>query len=388
MRSRDWALVAAAAGSAAASPSSTSVARRPWSSSLALRRPASAPTSRSWTSPTRSPAGHQPLADRRRSRCVWLAWVGRARHAIGLVLLGAGPPALAAARCRTRCVALATLGARHRRCSVLVAFLLGDGRASPGRCASFGWLLVVVVLTTPLQSAAEEYLFRGYLSQAIAGVGAAARVPARWSPASSPRPCSPRRTLPADVADVPRPLRLRAGGLGGGLADRRAGGRRSCCTRSTTCWCSCWPGRWGRAWPPRRCPTGVGLLYLLISVASVAAYVAARGAVAAPAAARDAHRGAGPADARRVPVPVAAALTRRPGVGATRSGAVGYRLLRRREVPPMGYGVIGSPTVSGSVSLGSSPGTPARKHRSCDALLCSTARPRRLAAQDAALSRR
>ena len=28
----------------------------------------------------------------------------------------------------------------------------------------------------------------------------------------------------------------------------------------------------------------------------------------------------------------------------------------------MGYGVIGSPTVSGSVSLGSSPGTPARKH--------------------------
>jgi membrane protease YdiL (CAAX protease family) len=34
---------------------------------------------------------------------------------------------------------------------------------------SLGWLLVVVVLTTPLQSAAEEYLFRGYLSQCIAG---------------------------------------------------------------------------------------------------------------------------------------------------------------------------------------------------------------------------
>ena len=34
---------------------------------------------------------------------------------------------------------------------------------------SFGWLLVVVLLTTPLQSAAEEYLFRGYLSQAVAG---------------------------------------------------------------------------------------------------------------------------------------------------------------------------------------------------------------------------
>ena len=74
------------------------------------------------------------------------------------------------------------------------------------------------------------------------------------------------------------------------------------------------------------------------------------------------------------------------GVGGDRPRAVGYRLLRRREVPPMGYGVIGSPTVSGSVSLGSSPGTPARKHR----FLSSTqhARPRRLAAQDAALSRR
>ena len=35
--------------------------------------------------------------------------------------------------------------------------------------ASYGWLLVVVLLTTPLQSAAEEYLFRGYLSQAVAG---------------------------------------------------------------------------------------------------------------------------------------------------------------------------------------------------------------------------
>ncbi|CCH16494.1 hypothetical protein MILUP08_41408 [Micromonospora lupini str. Lupac 08] len=31
----------------------------------------------------------------------------------------------------------------------------------------------------------------------------------------------------------------------------------------------------------------------------------------------------------------------------------------RRRKGPMGYGVIGSPTDSGSVSLGSSPGTPA-----------------------------
>ena len=38
-----------------------------------------------------------------------------------------------------------------------------------GPVAGFGWLLLVVLLTTPLQSAAEEYLFRGYLSQAVAG---------------------------------------------------------------------------------------------------------------------------------------------------------------------------------------------------------------------------
>ena len=48
----------------------------------------------------------------------------------------------------------------------------------------------------------------------------------------------------------------------------------------------------------------------------------------------------------------------------------------------LGYGVIGSPTDSGSVSLGSSPGTPAPQHQR------DTARPRRLEAQDAALSRR
>ena len=43
------------------------------------------------------------------------------------------------------------------------------------------------------------------------------------------------------------------------------------------------------------------LVLLLISVATVAAYVAAGGVVPAPAAARDAHRGPGPADPRRRP---------------------------------------------------------------------------------------
>jgi uncharacterized protein len=51
--------------------------------------------------------------------------------------------------------------------SVLLGVLVGDEVTGP--IPHLGWLLLVVVLTTPLQSAAEEYLFRGYLSQAIAG---------------------------------------------------------------------------------------------------------------------------------------------------------------------------------------------------------------------------
>ena len=63
--------------------------------------------------------------------------------------------------------ALATLGVGIGL-SVVLGLALGEEQAT-GPVASYGWLLVVVLLTTPLQSAAEEYVFRGYLSQAIAG---------------------------------------------------------------------------------------------------------------------------------------------------------------------------------------------------------------------------
>lgn len=62
--------------------------------------------------------------------------------------------------------ALATLGVVIGL-SVLVALLGGEQATGP--VGGIGWLLVVVLLTTPLQSAAEEYVFRGYLSQTIAG---------------------------------------------------------------------------------------------------------------------------------------------------------------------------------------------------------------------------
>jgi membrane protease YdiL (CAAX protease family) len=56
--------------------------------------------------------------------------------------------------------------------AVLVAVavtVLATGAEITGPDSSLPWLLLVVLLTTPLQSAAEEYFFRGYLSQAIAG---------------------------------------------------------------------------------------------------------------------------------------------------------------------------------------------------------------------------
>jgi hypothetical protein len=63
--------------------------------------------------------------------------------------------------------ALASLGVAVAL-TVLIGVLAGAGGLT-GPASSYGWLVLVVLLTTPLQAAAEEYVFRGYLSQAIAG---------------------------------------------------------------------------------------------------------------------------------------------------------------------------------------------------------------------------
>jgi uncharacterized protein len=63
-------------------------------------------------------------------------------------------------------LALATIGAAIAL-SVLLDVAFGAHLSGPA--SDVGWLVLVVLLTTPLQSAAEEYVFRGYLSQAIAG---------------------------------------------------------------------------------------------------------------------------------------------------------------------------------------------------------------------------
>ncbi|MGY1682661.1 CPBP family intramembrane glutamic endopeptidase [Geodermatophilus sp. SYSU D01176] len=97
--------------------------------------------------------------------CVWLSWA--AAHGMPI---GWSSSVLARLRWRLltpyALLALPTLGA-GLLLSVLLGHVAGDWDAT-GPVDGFGWLLLVVLLTTPLQSAAEEYVFRGYLSQAIA----------------------------------------------------------------------------------------------------------------------------------------------------------------------------------------------------------------------------
>ena len=97
---------------------------------------------------------------------VWLCWSALHDMAIGWSSSVLG-------RLRWRLLApltwraLATLGV-WIGVQFLVEAVTADGSWS-GPVDDFGWLVVVVVLTTPLQSAAEEYVFRGYLSQVVAG---------------------------------------------------------------------------------------------------------------------------------------------------------------------------------------------------------------------------
>jgi uncharacterized protein len=97
---------------------------------------------------------------------VWLAWA--VAHGMRI-----GWSASVLARVRWRLLlpytllALVTLGPGIVL-SIGLGVLLDDGTVT-GPVPDLGWLLLVVFLTTPLQSAAEEYLFRGYLSQAVAG---------------------------------------------------------------------------------------------------------------------------------------------------------------------------------------------------------------------------
>jgi uncharacterized protein len=98
--------------------------------------------------------------------CVWLVWA-----VVHGMRIGWSSSVLGRLRGRLflpyTLRALATIGAGIGLTALVGLAVGGDTVTGPVR--SFGWLLVVVVLTTPLQAAAEEYVFRGYLSQAVAG---------------------------------------------------------------------------------------------------------------------------------------------------------------------------------------------------------------------------
>jgi uncharacterized protein len=98
---------------------------------------------------------------------VWLCWV--AAHQLGM-----GSSSSVLGRLRWELfrayvpLALLTLGV-GLAVQLALGYAFDDGAEVTGPVRSFALLVLLVLLTTPLQSAAEEYVFRGYLSQAIAG---------------------------------------------------------------------------------------------------------------------------------------------------------------------------------------------------------------------------
>ena len=200
---------------------------------------------------------------------VWMAWVtahGMERGWSSSVL----------ARLRRRLLlpyvlmAVGTLGIGIGG-SVAASFLLGE-EVVTGPVASFGWLLVVVVFTTPLQSAAEEYLFRGYLSQALAAwvrhpaVGAvvAGVVTAALFSAAH---------LPPDLVTF---LDRFAFGLAASAVVWLTGGLEAAIVLHAVnnVLVFVLAGALGEGVATQEVPDGSGWLLLLISVATVAAYVA------------------------------------------------------------------------------------------------------------------
>ena len=174
------------------------VRRPPWSSCWRAGRPASCPTSRSSTSPTRC-----VLLVTNLSLIVAIpvrvAGLGRSPHGMGI-----GWSSSVLGRLRWRLFLPYTLvAAGHPRasasgCRCCVGFLLGEEEVT-GPVAVVRLAALVVLLTTPLQSAAEEYLFRGYLSQAIAGWVGRPAVGAVVAARGHRRRCSPLAHAPPDV---------------------------------------------------------------------------------------------------------------------------------------------------------------------------------------------
>jgi membrane protease YdiL (CAAX protease family) len=199
---------------------------------------------------------------------VWLAWA--VAHG-----MRPGWSSSVLARLRWRLVvpftllALGTLGTGIG-VSVLFGFLSGEGPLT-GPVEAYGWLLVVVLCTTPLQSAAEEYLFRGYLSQSLASwfrrptVGAVVAgvvTAAVFSLAHVP-------------GDWPTFLDRFAFGLAASAVVWLTGGLEAAIVLHAVnnVLVFTLAGALGDGVATAEVPDGLGLLYLAVSVATMAAYV-------------------------------------------------------------------------------------------------------------------
>ena len=82
-------------------------------------------------------------------------------------------------------------GRRRRLRRTWVVSRIGQPSGVRPRAAG-GWYLLIVLLTSPLQAAAEEYFFRGYLMQALHTTAPAVRGSA-WSARPPCSPCSTAR---------------------------------------------------------------------------------------------------------------------------------------------------------------------------------------------------
>ncbi|TFV87494.1 CPBP family intramembrane metalloprotease [Blastococcus sp. CT_GayMR20] len=206
---------------------------------------------------------------------VWLAWA--AAHGMRI---GWSSSVLARLRWRLippfTLIALFTLGTGIGL-SILLSVLLGE-EAVTGPVADYGWLLVVVLLTTPLQSAAEEYLFRGYLSQAIAGwirgpaagaLVAGVLTAALFSLAHAP-------------GDWPTFLDRFAFGLAASAVVWLTGGLEAAIVLHAVnnVLVFVLAGALGEAVATEEVPDGTGLLFLAVSLLTMAAYVALVGRAA------------------------------------------------------------------------------------------------------------
>jgi uncharacterized protein len=147
----------------------------------------------------------------------------------------------------------------------------GFGDIDPPPAGTLLGLLVVILLTTPLQSAAEEYLFRGYLSQCVAGwvrspvagaVLAGVLTAALFSAAHLP-------------GDVPTFLDRFVFGLAASAVVWLTGGLEASIVLHAVnnVLVFVLAGALGSGVATQEVPDGTGLLFLLLSVASVAAYV-------------------------------------------------------------------------------------------------------------------